>query len=137
MDAVNIIILTLIYVIDYRLCNRLLAISFRGVNMKRSYDSYARAIKALADETRLRIVHMLAGGELCACKILEEFSITQPTLSYHMKILTDSGLVNGVRDGAWMRYTLNHSRISEQVEFITDIANDTGALSRSREECNF
>lgn len=63
-------------------------------------------LKALADETRLQIVDMLKDGELCACKILEGFDITQPTLSYHMKILTDCGLVDGQRDGAWMRYTL-------------------------------
>lgn len=65
--------------------------------------------KALADETRLKIVKMLTGGELCACKILEAFQITQPTLSYHMKILVESGLVNGRRDGAWMRYSLNQA----------------------------
>jgi ArsR family transcriptional regulator len=50
---------------------------------------------------------MLSKGELCACKILEEFHITQPTLSYHMKILCDCGLVNGRRDGIWMKYTIN------------------------------
>lgn len=75
--------------------------------MENSYGIYIPIFKALADETRLKIIRMLSAGELCACKILEEFEITQPTLSYHMKILTDSGLVNGVRDGAWMRYSLN------------------------------
>ena len=50
---------------------------------------------------------MLSSGELCACKVLEEFNITQPTLSYHMKILCDCGLVNGRRDGIWMKYTIN------------------------------
>ena len=68
---------------------------------------YVLIFKALADETRLKIVKMLFGGELCACKILESFNITQPTLSYHMKTLCDSGLVNGRRDGAWMRYSIN------------------------------
>ncbi|HEX3045244.1 MAG TPA: metalloregulator ArsR/SmtB family transcription factor [Bacillota bacterium] len=68
--------------------------------------------KALADETRLKIIGLLTGGELCACKILEEFQITQPTLSYHMKILVESGLVQGKRDGAWMRYTLNYARVN-------------------------
>ena len=70
---------------------------------------YVLIFKALADETRLKIVEMVAGGELCACKILEQFAITQPTLSYHMKILCDCGLVEGRRDGAWMRYTV-HTR---------------------------
>ena len=57
------------------------------------YTEYARLFKALSDPKRLKIVHMLAGGELCACKILEEFHITQPTLSHDMKLLTDTGLV--------------------------------------------
>jgi ArsR family transcriptional regulator len=77
--------------------------------MNFDYTSQVKKIKALADETRLQIVEMLADGELCACKIQERFDFTQPTLSYHMKILTDCGLVNGRREGAWMRYTLNKS----------------------------
>ncbi len=50
---------------------------------------------------------MLSCGELCACEILEKFSITQPTLSHHMKILCDCGLVNGRKEGKWMHYSLN------------------------------
>jgi ArsR family transcriptional regulator len=64
-------------------------------------------MKALSDETRVRIFDMLSDGELCACKILEDFNITQPTLSYHMKILCDSGLVHSRRDGVWMKYSIN------------------------------
>jgi len=71
------------------------------------YQGYASMMKALGDETRVKIFDMLSVGELCACKLLEEFNITQPTLSYHMKILCDSGLVNGRKDGIWMRYTIN------------------------------
>jgi ArsR family transcriptional regulator len=74
--------------------------------------------KALADETRFAIVGMLLGGELCACKILENFDITQPTLSYHMKLLTDCGLVSGRRDGAWMRYSLNAEALSSVEKLI-------------------
>lgn len=72
-----------------------------------NHSEYVLIFKALADETRLKIVELLGSGELCACKILENFNITQPTLSYHMKSLCDSGLVEGKRDGAWMRYSLN------------------------------
>ena len=50
---------------------------------------------------------MLSSGELLACKLLEEFHITQPTLSYHMETLCDSGLVNGRKDGIWMKYSIN------------------------------
>lgn len=79
--------------------------------MKCTYSEYVSIFKALADETRLRIIQMLSGGELCACDILEAFNITQPTLSYHMKILTECGLVKGVKDGSWMKYTINNERL--------------------------
>ena len=54
----------------------------------------ARKIKALADENRLAIMLALQHGEKCGCVLLEEMNITQPTLSHHMKILCDSGLVS-------------------------------------------
>lgn len=92
--------------------------------MNRSYAEYAPVFKALSDETRLKIIDMLSCGEMCACHILEEFSISQSTLSYHMKILSDSGIVNARRDGAWMRYTLNKERIDEVLDFITHITNE-------------
>ncbi|NMC56739.1 MAG: helix-turn-helix transcriptional regulator [Eubacteriaceae bacterium] len=77
------------------------------------YKEYANIFKALSDETRLKIIEMLKDGEeKCACDLLENFKITQPTLSYHMKMLSDCGLVNARRDGAWMRYTLNKDTIS-------------------------
>ena len=63
---------------------------------------------------------MLSSGELCACNILEEFNITQPTLSYHMKILTECGLVKGVKEGSWMKYTINNERL----EIVKDIYED-------------
>ena len=49
--------------------------------------------KALGDANRLKIVKMLSDGEKCGCKLLESFEITQPTLSHHMKILCECGLV--------------------------------------------
>lgn len=100
--------------------------SFRHLYIERVsgmllYENYIPVFKALADGTRLKIITMLSGGEMCACKILEEFNITQPTLSYHMKILTESGLVVGVRNGAWMRYSLSEENIETFKTFITAI----------------
>ena len=92
--------------------------------MKHSYAEYVPAFKALSDETRLKIIDMLSCGELCACDILEKFSISQSTLSYHMKTLVDSGLVNGIRDGAWMRYTLNQEKTHAVLAFITEISSE-------------
>lgn len=71
------------------------------------YASYIPLFKALCDETRLQIVDMLSCGPLCACDLLGSFSITQPTLSYHMNILTSCQLVTAERKGTWMTYSLN------------------------------
>lgn len=93
--------------------------------MVQSYAKYVPAFKAISDETRLRIIDMLSCGEMCACDILEGLSISQSTLSYHMKILADSGLVNAERDGTWMRYTLNKERIDATLEFLITITSET------------
>ena len=66
----------------------------------------AAVFKALGDENRIRILKILSGGEKCACKLLEELSISQPTLSHHMKILCDVGMVTGRKDGKWMYYSV-------------------------------
>lgn len=70
-----------------------------------NYD-YSLAFKALGDSNRLQIIEMLSDGEKCACKLLEEFKITQPTLSHHMKILCDCSLVSVRREGKWSYYSL-------------------------------
>ena len=89
--------------------------------MSKNYGEYASRMKALADETRVKIFDMLSEGELCACKILEDFNITQPTLSYHMKILCDSGLVNSRRDGVWMKYSINKNGLDSIISLFDSI----------------
>ncbi|HHY78723.1 MAG TPA: winged helix-turn-helix transcriptional regulator [Clostridiales bacterium] len=99
--------------------------------MEKNLEEYAQYMKALSDETRLKIFLMLSDGELCACKILEEFNITQPTLSYHMKILCDSGLVKGRKDGIWMKYSINE----EALAAIKVLFNEIEVKSVDRSEC--
>ena len=94
--------------------------------MNIDFPKFALMMKALGDESRLRIFMMLANGELCACKILEEFQMTQPTLSYHMKALCGCGLVNGRRDGKWMRYTINYTNYEQFRAFITSLEVEEG-----------
>ena len=72
-----------------------------------SYEENAKVFKALCDPNRLMIIEMLQSGEKCACRILEELNIAQSTLSHHMKILCESGLVSARRDGKWMHYSLD------------------------------
>lgn len=63
--------------------------------------------KALSDPNRLQIIQMLSEGEKCGCKLLEAFDITQPTLSHHMKILYECGLVKSRKEGKWHHYSIN------------------------------
>ena len=67
----------------------------------------ALIFKAFCDENRIRILKMLRSGEKCACKLLEELNVTQPTLSHHMKILCASGVVVGRKEGKWMHYSIS------------------------------
>ena len=83
-----------------------------------SYTQHAELFKALADANRLMIMDMLACGELCACKILEKFKITQPTLSHHMKTLCDCGLVNGRKEGKWTYYSINAAESKKAMLFL-------------------
>lgn len=89
--------------------------------MDKQYNN-ALIFKAIGDDTRLKIVEMLSCGEMCACKILEYFQITQPTLSYHMKILTECGIVKGRKEGSWVMYSNNEEVIKEVNVFWSKIA---------------
>lgn len=82
------------------------------------YKKLAACFKAMGDETRVQIVDMLKGGKMCACKILERFKISQPTLSYHMKMLVDCGLVEVEKEGTWSYYTANIKVLNELTIFI-------------------
>ena len=78
----------------------------------------AALFKALGDENRIRVLKQLTGGEKCACKLLDALSVTQPTLSHHMKILCDSGLVSGRKEGKWMYYSISESGAEEAIHLL-------------------
>jgi ArsR family transcriptional regulator, arsenate/arsenite/antimonite-responsive transcriptional repressor len=77
--------------------------------------SLARLLKALADPTRLRLVSMVAaheGGEACVCDLTEPLGLTQPTISHHLKILIEAGILNRDKRGVWAYYSLVPSALS-------------------------
>jgi ArsR family transcriptional regulator, arsenate/arsenite/antimonite-responsive transcriptional repressor len=77
-------------------------------------------LKALADPIRLAIVQKLAQrSELCACNLLEDFAISQPTLSFHMKKLTTCGVVLARKDGIWIKYRLNPDVMNELITTLS------------------
>lgn len=88
---------------------------------KQNFIEEANIFKVLSDSNRLQILNMLSVEEICACKILEQFNITQPTLSHHMKVLVNSGLAIARKDGNWMYYKLNYSKINEIKKIINEI----------------
>ena len=77
--------------------------------------------KALCDENRLQILRLLQDGEKCACKLLEELNITQPTLSHHMKILCDSGIVEGRKEGKWTHYKISNDGRNNALKLLEEI----------------
>lgn len=75
--------------------------------MANEHQDHARVFKALCDEKRLEILAMLRGGEKCACVLLAQMDISQSTLSYHMKILCESGIVESWPVGKWTHYRIS------------------------------
>ncbi len=83
--------------------------------------SVARIFKALCDENRIRILRILQSGEKCACRLLEALNVTQPTLSHHMKILCDSGIVSGRKEGKWMYYSISAEGANIAVNLLIEL----------------
>ena len=71
------------------------------------YEERARIFKVFCDENRLRILELLQSGEKCACKLSDDLNIQQSTLSHHMKILCDAGIVKGRKEGKWTHYSID------------------------------
>lgn len=83
------------------------------------HEKNARVFKAFCDEKRLAVLELLQDGEKCACELLEKMDISQSTLSHHMKILCESGIVTGRKDGKWMHYSINKSG-AEDAKLLID-----------------
>lgn len=71
------------------------------------YEEHAKVFKAFCDQKRLRILELLRSGEKCACVLLEQLDLGQSGLSYHMKILVESGIVESRQEGKWTHYKIS------------------------------
>lgn len=77
-------------------------------------DALATRFKALADPTRVAIVNRLAGAdEVCVCDLVDRFDLSQPTISHHLRLLRDAGLVESERRGTWAYYRLVPEALEE------------------------
>ena len=122
---------------------------FVKTNMKTRTDSRLLAmdtvLRALADPTRLRIVALLAGGEVCVCHIHEALGIPQPKASRHLAYLRRAGLVDGRKDGLWVHYRLADlddavartlfSAVTHCVGHLDTVAGDRRRLERATGCC--
>lgn len=97
-----------------------------------NYEENARILKALSDSNRLKIIRLLSESEKCACEILKNFNFTQPTLSHHMKVLIDCGVVECRKEGTWNYYRLNMINANKLVLFLLTIItkSDEGAFDK-------
>ena len=89
--------------------------------MDSKYANNAKIFKALSDSNRLQIIYILSLGEKCACRLLEHFKFTQPTLSHHMKVLMECGLVDSRKEGTWNYYSLNKDNANELIRFLNEL----------------
>lgn len=85
------------------------------------YEQNARIFKAFCDENRLKILERLRGGERCACVLVEDIGIGQSALSYHMKILVESGVVSARQEGKWTHYSLSAAGTALARELLEEI----------------
>ena len=82
-----------------------------------------KLLAALADATRLQIVTMLAAQDepLCVCDIVTHFELGQPTISHHLKVLRDAGLVTWEKRGLWVYYSLNRPAFEEVASYLNGL----------------
>ena len=97
-------------------------------DLEQKYTDAGKILKAISDPKRLKIVDMLSCGELCACKILEEFHITQPTLSHDMRVLIEAKVVTDRREGKNIYYSLNK-------EYLDAFHQTLGQIFSCKENC--
>lgn len=92
----------------------------------RDWSYLAKACRALGQPVRLKIVHALAGGELCVCELERVLEMTQPAISQHLKVLKEAGLVSERRAGQWSLQSLMPSELSSLLADVAALARGNG-----------
>lgn len=85
------------------------------------YDTTARIFKAFCDPNRLMVLELLQTGEKCACVLQEELNIPQSTLAHHMKVLCESGIVTGRREGKWTHYSISEETSKQAMVLLSTL----------------
>ncbi|MBP1758213.1 MAG: transcriptional regulator, ArsR family [Firmicutes bacterium] len=85
------------------------------------YERNAKVFKAFCDEKRLRILELLRGGEKCACVLIDQLGIGQSAVSYHMKILVESGVVASRQEGKWTHYRISEAGSAYAINLLEEL----------------
>jgi len=85
------------------------------------YEEQAKLFKALCDDKRLRILELLRGGEKCACVLIDQMEMGQSALSYHMKVLVESGIVGSRQEGKWTHYKISEKGSAYAYELLREL----------------
>ena len=90
-------------------------------------DQFGMAFKALSNPIRLQIIDLISqgGGQICGCDIERHFDLTQPTISHHLKVLRDAGLISSEARGVWMMHRINTSMLTA-LQGLLMLVNNTG-----------
>ena len=99
--------------------------------MASPYEERAQVYKAFCDERRLQILELLRSGEKCACILIDKLGMPQSSLSYHMRILCDSGIVTGREEGKWTYYQISPQGSERAIRLLQEIT----AVSRGNDSC--
>lgn len=100
--------------------------------MAAAYEEQAKMFKAFCDEKRLRILELLRSGEKCACVLIEQMDMPQSTLSYHMKLLCESGIVDCRQEGKWTHYHISAVGSARALDLLRELT----AQGETGESCS-
>ena len=101
------------------------------------FAQQARIFKAFCDENRLKIISLLQGGEKCACDLIAQLELGQSTLSYHMKILCDSGIIVNRQEGKWAHYRISEEGSAAAIAYLQGLTavNEDAGLAQAGCAC--
>ena len=100
--------------------------------MELTPEKNANVFKAFCDEKRLAILELLRSGEKCACVLIEQMEIGQSSLSYHMKILCESGIVESRQEGKWTHYKISEQGSHEAMLLLKAITTPNATAEDTR-----
>ena len=99
--------------------------------MKSVYKEHSKVFKAFCDEKRLQIIELLCSGEKCACVLLKQLDLGQSGLSYHMKILVESGIVESRQEGKWAHYRISKKGSAYAITLLKELTTPDNVIEEN------